>query len=110
MSELTSEFAESPLLWSEITICHAVRVARTVGGSMSSDDLFGDVADADFLALAGQLDATSAPRAPPASVPAAQPPARPSQAANPPKATPSRPLRPAFNSIIVNSRQVINKS
>jgi hypothetical protein len=87
-----------------------VRESCARWAEMSSDDLFGDVPDADFLTLAGQLDTASAPKAPPTSVPATRPPPRPSPAANPLKTTPLRPLRPAFNSIIVNSRQVINNA
>jgi len=75
---------------------------------MSSDDLFGNVSDADLIAFAQQLDTnkTSAMKALPAITAAARPPPRPSPAANQPKTNPSRPLRPSFNSIIVNTRQV----
>lgn len=93
---------------------------------MMSEDYFDDASDADFLALAHQIDhgsnadgnlssrpstTSSAPRPVPRDANAtfsthvrSQRPETPKTAQTTPKV-----LRPGFNSIIVNTRQVISK-
>ena len=99
--------------------CVQIEVCLSVIVDDMSEDYFDDASDADFLAVAGNIDSTGtvgssratggAPARPTAN--RSVPPRPPAASTSEGRSTTNQPipkvLRPGFNAIIVNTRQVL---